>query len=466
MTRNIIWYFFFFLISYDINSQELFNKNVYGFATSNTFTYFDTNSEDFKKNIKKISPNVLRFPGGAVGNFYHLNESAYGMKIKEIDSLILGKFPKRARGLISYSKKRGHKKNYIYDFIELAKYTNSAVVLVANILTESKEDIVKMIKKIKENDLNVIGVELGSEMSNKSYFDKGFTIYNYIKSSHEISDYIKSVFPNMKTAVVAAPLMKDKTHRHYIWNKKLSELDFYDAIIIHSYAKVVKGKGQYGQMIYEKDEGGKSKSFALYNDRIQEFFNYSYPKEIAEYNLIFDNSPIWITEWNLQYSKKTGNTFFQGLFVANFFLEIISEKTFKTIELTTFHNLAGRDFGGSIFQMKNNETLFQSTYIPIQMIGKFFNDDNLSVKKEIIDKKILKYKLYKDNELVSECWINWSKKSRKISSSLKMYKTIKQNYSSNLYNLNSDTGKINFIENSIDRIDNFVIRPYSITLIE
>ena len=30
-----------------------------------------------------------------------------------------------------------------------------------------------------------------------------------------------------------------------------------DAIIIHSYAKVVKGKDQYGQMIIEENEGDK-----------------------------------------------------------------------------------------------------------------------------------------------------------------------------------------------------------------
>ena len=46
----------------------------------------------------------------------------------------------------------------------------------------SKEDIIKMIKLIKETDIDIMGVELGSEMSNKSYFDKGYTIDIYIKN--------------------------------------------------------------------------------------------------------------------------------------------------------------------------------------------------------------------------------------------------------------------------------------------
>ena len=113
MIRNFFVFILFLFIANDTKPQQLYCKNIYGFATSNTFTYFDINSNEFKRNIDKISPNVLRFPGGAVGNFYHLNGPAYGMRINEIDSLILGKFPKRARGLLSYSKKSGHKENYI-----------------------------------------------------------------------------------------------------------------------------------------------------------------------------------------------------------------------------------------------------------------------------------------------------------------------------------------------------------------
>ncbi|MDA9228420.1 hypothetical protein N9O83_04510, partial [Flavobacteriales bacterium] len=298
-------------------TQETYNQNIFGFATSNTFTFFDTRSDDFKEKIKIISPQVLRFPGGAVGNFYHFNKPAYGMKIKEIDSLIAGKFPKRARGLISYSKKKGHTNNYIDDFIASAKFSNARAVLVANVLTEKTEDVLNMIQKIKDSDIEIIGVELGSELSNKSYFDKGLLIDDYIKKSELISNAIKKSFPEILTAVVAAPILEDKNHRHYIWNKKLSLLSFYDAIIVHSYAKVVKGKDQYGQMVLEENEGGKELSFLIYKKRVLDFFKDSYPKEIKNYNSIFDNIPIWITEWNLQYSKKTGNTLLQGLFVAN-----------------------------------------------------------------------------------------------------------------------------------------------------
>ena len=448
------------------NAQETINQNIFGFATSNTFSYFNVEDTLFQKNVREISPKVLRFPGGAIGNFYHFNRPAYGLDINEIDSLISGKFPKRARGLINYSRKKGHKNNYIDDFIKLAKLTNSSAVLVANVLTSDREDIARMIKRIKENDIHIIGVELGSELSNKSYFDNGYTIDKYIHSAHDLSNYIKRMFPELKTAVVAAPIIKNKKHRHYIWNSKLSKLNFYDAIIVHSYAKVVKGKDQYGQMIDEENEGDLSVSFIKYKDRIHSYFKNGYPKEISAYNLIFDNSPIWITEWNLQYSKKTGNTHLQGLFVANYFLELLSNPDLQNIDLTTFHNLAGRDFGGSVFQMKNNTTLIQSTFYPLQIVSNVFSNKEMHVLKEQVDDDIYKYIFSDNGVVVSVCWINWSKKKHNTSVANYDFNQIEECYSGALYAKNSDERAIKYIKANYKKSLSMILKPYSLTLIK
>ena len=455
--------FFFIQVS---NAQQTINQNIFGFATSNTFSYFNVEDTLFQKNVRDISPKVLRFPGGAVGNFYHFNQPAYGLDINEIDSLISGKFPKRARGLISYSRKKGHKNNYIDDFIKLAKLTNSSAVLVANVLTSDREDIIRMIKRIEENGIHIIGVELGSELSNKSYFDNGYTIDKYIHSAQDLSNYIKRMFPELKTAVVAAPIIKNKKHRHYIWNSKLSKLNFYDAIIVHSYAKVVKGKDRYGQMIDEESEGDLSVSFIKYKDRIHYYFKHGYPQEISEYNLIFDNSPIWITEWNLQYSKKTGNTHLQGLFVANYFLELLSNPDLQNIDLTTFHNLAGRDFGGSVFQMKNNTTLIQSTFYPLQIVSNVFSNKEINVLKEQVDDDIYQY-IFSDNEgVVSICWINWSEKKYNTSVANYDFNKIEECYSGALYTKNSDERSIKYVKSNYKKNSSMILKPYSLTLIK
>ena len=395
-------------ISISMASAQNIRENIFGFATSNTFTYCDASDTLFTNNVSRINPIVLRFPGGAVGNFYHYNGEGYGFDFNEIDKYHSGKFLKRARGLDRSRKKKNHLQDYIVDFIKLAKRTNSKAVLVANPFVLSVIDIMLMIDQLKENSIEVIGVELGSELSNRSYFTKGYTIDDYVIFAKRCSNYIKSRFPNIKTAVVAAPLGKKRGHRHNKWNEKLASMDFYDAIIIHSYAKVVKGESLDGKMISENIEDTNFvEEFDSYRDKIAKYFAKDYPSEISMYNTIF-NKPIWVTEWNLQMSKITGNTLFQSLYVAQYFLELLSNPALSSIDLTTYHNLGGRDFSGSIFNYSDNKLNIRSTFYTIEMIGKIFSSDVFKITSFKED-DTYRYICYdnKGNDIISYK-IDWS----------------------------------------------------------
>ena len=81
------------------------NENIFGFATSNTFTYCDVTDTSFLNKVIAIQPKLLRFPGGAVGNFYHYGGKGYGFNFSEIDQYHDGKLPKRSRGLENSRKK-------------------------------------------------------------------------------------------------------------------------------------------------------------------------------------------------------------------------------------------------------------------------------------------------------------------------------------------------------------------------
>lgn len=388
------------LLSIEVLFAQDINENIFGFATSNTFTYCDVNDTSFVNKVKEINPQVLRFPGGAVGNFYHFGKKGYGFDFNEIDKYHDGKFPKRSRGLENSRHKKRQEADYIEDFILLANHANAKAVLVANLFVDN-DDILLMIEKLQKNNIEVIGVELGSELSNRSYFTKGYTIEEYILSSKKCSDKIKHKYPKIKTAIVAAPLAKRKGHRHNVWNAKLAEMNFYDAIIIHSYAKVIKGKDQYGQMLSEETEGkNKAEAFGIYKDRAIKYLAEEYPNEVQKYISLF-NKPIWVTEWNLQMSKTTGNTLLQSLFVAQYLLELMSNPNLSAIELTTYHNLGGRDFSGSIFRNNKEEIEIQSTYYPFLMLGKIFENDIVRIEKEqfeyqcfdIENNQILNYKI-------------------------------------------------------------------------
>ena len=440
--RNNLFIFILTFFAYLLPAQKI-NPDIYGFATSNTFTYCDVSDTSFISKVIAINPQVLRFPGGAVGNFYHFGKSGYGFDFNEIDKYHNGKFPKRSRGLENSRKKNKHHHDYIDDFITLAKKTKAKAVLVANPFVEDDNDIIFMIQKLYKNNIEVVGVELGSELSNRSYFLKGYTIEDYMFFAQRCSKNIKKQFPEIKTAVVAAPLGKRKGHRHNIWNSRLSVMNFYDAIIIHSYAKVIQGKSIDGQMVSEDIEGkNKIEEFEIYKNRALDYLKTEYDSEVQEYVSIY-NKPIWVTEWNLQMSKTTGNTLLQSLFVTQYLLEVFSNPNLSSIELTTYHNLGGRDFSGSIFRNNKEVLEIQSTYYPLTLLGKIFDHDIVKIEKEQLE-EIFTYNCFdENNKLIISYVIDWNMNYFRYSLEESVDKEVFQIYGSeNLFDIPNLKGVI------------------------
>ena len=234
-----------------LSSQERIIKNLYGFGTNTTFMFNDIKDTSFLSNVNTISPRLLAFPGG-LGNFYHLSGMGYGIKISEVDFFHKGKLPKRIRGINKIIEKNKHE-NYIYPFIDLSKKLKSDVIIDANILSAEIDETIQMINLILKNGINVSSVEIGRELTNQSYHEN-FDIYKYLEKSKALTERIRVAFPNIKIGVVAAPIYKSYV-KHVNWNKLLSKENFYDAIVVHTYAKVTKGKDEYGKMVTEYPEG-------------------------------------------------------------------------------------------------------------------------------------------------------------------------------------------------------------------
>ena len=86
-----------------------------------------------------------------------------------------------------------------------------------------------------------------------------------------------------------------KHGKHVTWNKLLSK-KILRCNIVHTYAKITKGKDEYGQMVTEYPEGkDKFQAFNIYKKRSLDFFK-EYTKEINDYSTLFQNKDIWITE--------------------------------------------------------------------------------------------------------------------------------------------------------------------------
>lgn len=463
-----IFIFYCNLISVSQNTEDLINPNLFGFCTSNSFTYVDTYDTSFISKVEQINPKVLRFPGGTIGNFYHTNKEAYGFNSSDVDQWYSGNFSRRVNSLKKAAARKGHINDYIEDFIVLTKRLNAKVVVNANILTAEQAEIISILSRFKQERIEVLGVELGSEISNRAYKKNIKSVYDYIQLAKKCSENIKSSFPNMKTAVVSAPLKKKMPKRLKNWNSILAKEDFYDAIVHHSYHTVVNGEADAGVMVSEQViNQSKKEQFNLYKDRILLEMESGFVSRIKEYNSIFNNKEIWITEWNLQMTKTTGNTMFQSLFVFHYLVEMLSNSDLQNIKIATYHNLAGRDVAGSIFQGFNESFITHSTYFPFSISSFLFEKDIIKIAKDNVDgKDVFIYNCYNsDNKIQMIYIINWSNKDfdYSVNENMKLFKSF---YSKNLYDIADEKGNLSSELYILEEDSNPLIRPYSISIIE
>ena len=451
----------FLFISVEIAAQHSVNPHLFGFRTSTAFTFFEMKDTSFVNKVIELSPNILSFPGG-LGNFYHLNAPAYGLNVAEIEKHHTGTKPKVANTFNSIANKKGHQRNYIYDFIELVQKTNAQVIYNANVLTADPQEILDIITTFKDYNIELIGVELGGELTNRTY-KHIIDVDKYILLSEMLSYKIKAQFPDLKIIVVAAPVHSLK--RHTRWNEKLANEHYYDGIVTHSYAKVTKGKDVFGKMIDEQDEGkNKQEVFDLYKERTLNYFSQLYPNEIQEFSRIFKNKPIWITEWNLQMSKITANTILQGFFVSQYLMELTTNQALQNIELTTFHNLAGRTLSGSMIMMKNNQSQLLVTYTIMKMIHEVFTDSNFVATKQELAADCFVYTFVTNTQKIQIC-INWSNKEKKLKIIPEQNVSAQEFYGNDLFST-SKNGETTYNRLYNTKTTACILKPYSITLVK
>ncbi|MDA9808155.1 hypothetical protein N9B89_02105 [Flavobacteriales bacterium] len=450
-----------FFISINLIGQNKVNPNLFGFRTSLAFIFFDIQDSVFMNDVKSLSPNVLSFPGG-FGNFYHLKGAGYGIKLDEIKKYHKQSKIKTVSNLNKIIFNKNHQENYIYDFIEMAKATNSSVIYDANIISSNPEEILQIIGILLDSGINLLGVELGGELSNRSY-SHFMNIEKYISLSKLYAASIRNTYKDLPIAVVSAPNNRELS-RLENWNDKLAKEDFYDAIIIHPYAKIVKGKDVAGRMLTVIPEGaGDADSYTIYKDRAVKYISSDFNEEIKKYNKTFDNKKIWLTEWNLQMSSVTGNTLLQALFVSHQLLELASLKE-SNIDIATFHNLAGRTLSGSMIMRKNSKTKKNATFNSMRIVKELFRDSLSLMHKSEIKKDCFEYCFMSEEENKKlYYWINWT--GEPIKTDVRLTGKKSEYFGGNLFDKNSDNTEFQY--NMRDFVDSKVnLTPYSVTLFE
>jgi hypothetical protein len=342
----------------------------------------------------------------------------------------------------------------------MVKMTGSSVIYNANITSSSTEEVLQVIKLFADSNVKLLGVELGGELSNRSYAHF-MNIERYIFLSKLYSKSIKEVYKDLPVAVVSAPNNRG-SQKLTDWNNKLAKEDYYDAIIIHPYAKVLKGRDVAGKMLTVTPEGtGDSDAYTIYKDRAVKYISSDFNQEIRKYNKTFSNKKIWMTEWNLQMSPVTGNSLLQALFVSHQLIELASLQE-SNIDIATFHNLAGRTISGSMIMRRNKKTNINASFNSMRIVNELFRDSLFLEHKSEIKKDCFEYCfMHEDGNKKMYYWINWTEKHVNLDLILSGKKS--EYYGENLFDKNLANKELQYNLKAYVNSE-VTLKPYSVTL--
>jgi hypothetical protein len=317
-----------------------------GFNTSNTF-HIPLNEKDIEL-ISSLHAEVLRFPGGTIGNFYHPTGGGYGLIPSEFTKLE-GKAPETLSNQLT--KSSGDSTNYLIPFIELAKQTNASVLLVANVITGTPKELDYLISTLLQNNLKIEGVELGNELFLPAYVNFFPSANEYLNRITPFIEFLKANYPSIPFSIPVS-FGHSGVKRATDWNTEIHD----------------KGKSEYLSIHYYSDPSK--------DDYIEDYE--------ARYKLLLDlfpNKHFWLSEFNLLHpGKEYGNSHFQSL--QN--VRLISHALINSSELTLliYHNLLGSDKAFSLINKDKNETKQNYSFQPFSDI---LNCNSLATYSNVCD---------------------------------------------------------------------------------
>lgn len=206
----------------------------------------DYNSPKLVKAMQKLPVTALRYPGGTVANFFDWDsETLDKMAIEKSGHKVMQNFLKK-----DFSKNKQLTHVDLDSFVKVNTDMATKPFVVLNLYTSSFADIKKSIDKVKSKFKGTVYWELGNELSFKAYESKyknthGWNVEIYKNISNQVSKYIKENYPDdhiginiSEVALYRQPRpgnLKGVERERLLWDKHVSEISNYDAVIIHPY---------------------------------------------------------------------------------------------------------------------------------------------------------------------------------------------------------------------------------------
>jgi len=361
------------------------SEKVFFFGVNNSWGAgkMDPTQKKVQDILKQLQVRSLKFPGGAISNFWNLSEGRFvhELQIREFhNKKWANRFEKMAKRTPAFPSD----KLKPFSFYETCFLTKINPVWVLNLVTESSDKSQKQITNMKTLNITPKYIELGSEL------DKGIFIVNfptpekYLQQAKPAISKIRELFPAAKTAVCASgvdmgdqkqaqenqklfPNLKDRFEK---WNTELFKFrEDYDAWIVRP--------SSFTSQRFENVKKEKWQQICLV---FPEAIMGNMAKTSREK---FKSIPLWLTDFNMTFQlESTENQahepFFQnlknsplhGFHVAGYFLSAIANG--DIFEIMHYNNLIGADGLGMIRLAPGKSTSKQGPKLQVNPAAQIF----------------------------------------------------------------------------------------------
>ncbi len=285
------------------------------------FTFSDP---EYREQLKHISPQAMRFPGGTEANFFHWKTGNIGPdEVRSANQKLQGNMT------LIYKRLAAIPGGLSFDdFMRACQHSGSRAYVTLNLYTGSPEESAAWVRHAKDKGYKVAGWELGNELYFPVYRDRFPDVASYLRVAKQHVAAIRKVDPGAKIAVIATPdpLMGSAEAKafNHAWNRALAGEHFYDAYVVHHY---------FG---FPKREQIKPARLADYTLAMA---NETTDREMRYYAGFFGSRPMWMTEWNFMgyHFKQANDTHLNALFVGDMLIHLLAYPNIKT---TMYHHLA------------------------------------------------------------------------------------------------------------------------------
>jgi hypothetical protein len=348
----------------NLEDKKPLKQQLYGFNTEQMNAEYTYSEPEYTTLVSKLKPRSLRFPGGAVANFYHWKISGFienelsSTNSPNLNNRNIGNYRKlvsRRNGELSFD-----------EFMELCETLSVKPVIALNLYTGSPSESADWVRYVKDKGYEIAGWELGNELYLAAYRNKFPTVKAYVEVAKQHAAAMRSVDSNIRLAAVATTTGFHLNQRgvqadfEKSWNAQLAKETFFDSYAVHMYTF------SRDRRLLPLDEL-RGLLFGSSDSAFRRAIEYS--------KKLFGNREVWVTEWNIADPRnRVANTQLHAMYCGDFFLSLLSYQ--EQASIANYHVLAGAGKGFTVFSPRTEEDMHgenrsveRACYPVFQLIG-------------------------------------------------------------------------------------------------